>query len=322
MERIKEVQVILRPYVEASKRVDGKNVKDIKFYSRDTNSSYIRFIFEKNDGSPLLLDDTHKVTVRLRFLSDDSVHKSHPTIEEDGTALYYFDTNLITAFDHVEIFVYLEKGDMKADVYSFTIKVDLSEADKESGGERLPNIRKEDSESGLDIITAINENETISINMTKISGLQATLDEKENAGVAESRANTALQNAKEYADGVIVDAMNRLIGGAGEAYNTLGELQAFIETHGGQIDELINATHKHVVNIGDGVATEHTITHNLNTSGVIVQIRETIAPYTQVIADVEIVDENSILIRTSRPVLAEEKLNVTVISQQGVVIDG
>lgn len=146
MKRLKEVQVTLRPYVEASKRVDGRNVRDVKFYSRDTNSSYIRFIFEKNDGTPLLLNDSHKVTVRLRFSSDDSVHKSHPTIEEDGTALYYFDTNLITAFDHVEVFVYLEKGDEKADIYSFTIKVDLSESDKESGGERLPNIRKEDSD--------------------------------------------------------------------------------------------------------------------------------------------------------------------------------
>lgn len=167
--------------------------------------------------------------------------------------------------------------------------------------------------AGKDIIEAINSDESISISMNKIAGLQAALDDKEKVGVAQNRANTALQSAKEYADGVIVDAMNSLIGGAGEAYDTLGELQAFIETHGGQIDELINATHKHVVNIGDGVATEHTITHNLNTSGVIVQIRETIAPYAQVIADVEIIDENSILIRTSRPITSEEKLNVTVI---------
>ena len=33
MKRLKEVQVTLRPYVEASERVDGRNVKDIKLYS-------------------------------------------------------------------------------------------------------------------------------------------------------------------------------------------------------------------------------------------------------------------------------------------------
>lgn len=146
MKRIKEFQVTLRPYVEASKRVDGRNIEDVKFYSRDTNSSYIRFFFQENNGTPLILDSSYVVKIRLRFSSDDSVHESLAIVQQDGSALYYFDTDLISGFDNVEVFVYLEKEDKKADVYSFKIKVDLSEADKKSSGERLPNIRKEDSD--------------------------------------------------------------------------------------------------------------------------------------------------------------------------------
>lgn len=168
--------------------------------------------------------------------------------------------------------------------------------------------------TGSHIIQAINDDNDLKISMSKIEDLQSALDAKEDAGVAQNRASTALQDAKDYADGVIVEAMNRLIGGAGEAYDTLGELQAFIELHGGKIDELLNATHKYAIDIGDGIATEHTVNHNLNSSHVVVQIRETVAPYAQVFADVEIVDENNVLVRTSRPITAEEQLNVTVIA--------
>lgn len=198
MKRIKEFQVTLRPYVEASKRVDGRNIEDVKFYSRDTNSSYIRFFFQENNGTPLILDNSYVVKIRLRFYSDDTAHESLAIVQQDGSALYYFDTDLITGFDNVEVFVYLEKEDKKADIYSFTIKVDLSEADKKSSGERIPIVKRDELEA------------------TKIF-IQS---------VASSRW-TILHGMNKYPSVTIVDSSGQKVEGADVVYISRSKIEIF-----------------------------------------------------------------------------------------------
>lgn len=171
--------------------------------------------------------------------------------------------------------------------------------------------------SGADIVDAINGGDTL-INSEKIQyeasktvkqalqeALQATggID-----GKVSNAKQDALRQANEYADTKI----DELINGAPGDLDTLKEIADLLSANKDVIETLKGATKKHAETIGDNVATEHTVTHNLNTRDVIVTIHENQAPYEVVLADVEVTDTNSILVRTAQAV-EQDALKVVVI---------
>lgn len=173
------------------------------------------------------------------------------------------------------------------------------------------------SMSGADIVSAINDGDT-SINADKVQyeasktvkqalqeALQAT---GEVDGKVSNAKQDALREAKEYSDGKI----DELINGAPGDLDTLKEIADMLSANKDIIETLKGATKKHAETIGDGVATEHTVTHNLNTRDVVVTIHENQAPYEVVLADVEVTDTNSILVRTAQAV-EQDALKVVVI---------
>ena len=171
--------------------------------------------------------------------------------------------------------------------------------------------------SGADIVDAINAGDT-SINADKVQyeaskSVKQALQEALQAtggidGKVSNAKQDALREAKEYSDGKI----DELINGAPGDLDTLKEIADLLSANKDVIETLKGATKKHAETIGDNVATEHTVTHNLNTRDVIVTIHENQAPYEVVLADVEVTDTNSILVRTAQAV-EQDALKVVVI---------
>lgn len=74
----------------------------------------------------------------------------------------------------------------------------------------------------------------------------------------------------------------------------------------------LGAIGKYAVNIGDGTATTITITHSLNTMDVTLLVREVASPYNQVIADMQLIDVNSLkLLFAVAPTSAQYRAVVT-----------
>ena len=146
----------------------------------------------------------------------------------------------------------------------------------------------------------------------KITGLDIALAGKVTDQEAQNKANTALQQAKEFTTAEI----NKLINGAGEAYDTLKELGDLIQANKGVAEALTtqigNKTDKFVKVIGDGANKEFIVNHNLNTQDVIVAVRENIAPFSQVLADIELTDENNVKINFAKAP-EQDKYKVIVI---------
>lgn len=134
----------------------------------------------------------------------------------------------------------------------------------------------------------------------KITGLDNTLATKITDAQAQAKADTALQQAKTFATSEIT----RIIGGASEAYDTLKEIEEKLKSSDNARDLINNAVKgkagKVAKDIGDGTATEFTISHNLNTQDVVITVRENNAPFTQVITDVEVTDVNNIKVKFAK----------------------
>jgi len=62
-----------------------------------------------------------------------------------------------------------------------------------------------------------------------------------------------------------------------------------------------SATIKHSATVGDGVNTSFSIQHGLNTTDVLVEIRETASPYSAVLADWAVVDANTVSVSFADP---------------------
>lgn len=174
--------------------------------------------------------------------------------------------------------------------------------------------------SGADIVNAINDGET-SIQAEKIQyasdsqskSVQEAIREALTAtGEIDDKLNNtkqdALREANEYADRKIDD----LINGAPGDFDTLKELADVLSEHGSIIDVLKGSPKKFTDTIGDGVATEHTVTHDLGTRDVVVNIYENNSPFEAVLADIEVTDTNNVLVRTAQAV-DQDALKIVVI---------
>ena len=165
------------------------------------------------------------------------------------------------------------------------------------------------SMSGTDILSAINaEDSDGTIKQDKVEGLSKALASKEPKGEAKKQSDNALDGAKKYAD----EKIQELVGLASSEGDPLKELEDLIKANKNDLKELSAVARKYSEEIGDGVATEITVNHNLNSKDVVVSVAESKSPYSVVLTDVEITDENSVLIRTSKPV-ESKALRVTVI---------
>lgn len=174
---------------------------------------------------------------------------------------------------------------------------------KINGGTSKININKID---GLEekltpdkiVDSVIASDKTIPTN--KITGLDTALADKITDAQAQAKADTALQQAKTFATSEIT----RIIGGASEAYDTLKEIEEKLKSSDNARDLINNAVKdkagKVAKEIGNGTATEYTISHNLNTQDVVVMVRENKAPFAQVITDVEVTDVNNIKVKFAK----------------------
>ena len=134
----------------------------------------------------------------------------------------------------------------------------------------------------------------------KITGLDAALADKVTDAQAQAKADTVLQQAKTFATSEIT----RIIGGASEAYDTLKEIEEKLKSSDNARDLINNAVKnkasKMAKDIGDGTATEFTVSHNFNTQDVVITVRENNAPFNQVITDIEVTDANNIKVKFAK----------------------
>ena len=145
----------------------------------------------------------------------------------------------------------------------------------------------------------------------KITGLDTALADKITDAQAQAKADTALQQAKTFATSEIT----RIIGGASEEFDTLKEIEEKLKSSDNARDLINNVakskTGKVAKEIGNGTATEFTVTHNLNTQDVVVMVRENKAPFAQVITDVEVTDTNNVKVRFAKaPAVSSYKVIV------------
>lgn len=134
----------------------------------------------------------------------------------------------------------------------------------------------------------------------KIAGLDTALADKVTDAQAQAKADTALQQAKTFATSEIT----RIIGGASEEFDTLKEIEEKLKSSDNARDLINNVAKskagKVAKDIGDGTATEFTISHNLNTQDVVITVRENNVPFTQVITDIEVTDANNIKVKFAK----------------------
>lgn len=134
----------------------------------------------------------------------------------------------------------------------------------------------------------------------KITGLDTALADKITDAQAQAKADTALQQAKTFA----TSETTRIIGGASEEFDTLKEIEEKLKSSDNARDLINNVAKskagKVAKDIGDGTATEFTVSHNLNTQDVVITVRENNAPFAQVITDIEVTDANNIKVKFAK----------------------
>lgn len=135
---------------------------------------------------------------------------------------------------------------------------------------------------------------------SKIAGLDNALATKITDAQAQAKADTALQQANTFTD----QRINQILNGASSNYDTFKEIEELLKNN----DNLTTVLKKGIADktgkfagvIGNGSATEFTVTHNLNTQDVVVMVMENKAPFAQVITDVEVTDTNNIKVRFAK----------------------
>ena len=128
---------------------------------------------------------------------------------------------------------------------------------------------------------------------------------------SQSKANTAENNAKSYADTKVASLVNSSPGTLDtlkELADALGDDPNFATT----ITNLINSrARKYTVAIGDGTATTFNITHNFNTLDTTASLRE-VSTGNWVMTDMQTVDANTIkLLFATAPSSGQYKLTIT-----------
>jgi hypothetical protein len=158
--------------------------------------------------------------------------------------------------------------------------------------------------------------------ISTVTGLQTALDAKAPlaspalTGTPTAPTATAGTNTTQIATTAFVQAATAaLIDSAPGTLDTLNELAAalgddanYAATIAGQIGALdtriddletseATAAHVYATDVGNGSATEITVTHNLGTRDVTVQVRQAGSPYAYVLADVEAATTNTVTVR-------------------------
>lgn len=148
--------------------------------------------------------------------------------------------------------------------------------------------------------------------IANISGLQGALDSKETPSGAQSKADAALNSAKSYTDSLITS----IVDSAPDALNTFREIAEAIGEDPNFATTIFNAlnkkANKHSQAIGNGLDTTFVVTHNLDTRDVVITIRETSAPYAQVITDVEMTTTNTVTVKFAEAP-ATDQYTITII---------
>lgn len=118
-------------------------------------------------------------------------------------------------------------------------------------------------------------------------------DAKETTTGAQTKATTALNDAKTYTD----TSVSALVAAAPGTLDTLNELAAALgddPNYAASMTALLAAkTNKYAANIGDGTLTVYTITHSLNTLDTVYVLKE-VSTGNQVFAEIKNVDANNI----------------------------
>lgn len=144
-----------------------------------------------------------------------------------------------------------------------------------------------------------------------LGALNDTLSISDIAGL-ENAIQTAQDNAEATAEQLVNAAKEALLGVVSDDFDTFQEVAAAIQENADAIAQIQGVTKKYTTTIGDGVATQYTVTHNLNSRDVVVQLRMAASPYDVVLADVELTSVNTATIRVAQPI-AQGSVSVTVI---------
>ncbi|MET3658391.1 hypothetical protein [Sporosarcina psychrophila] len=119
---------------------------------------------------------------------------------------------------------------------------------------------------------------------------------KETTTGAQAKATAALTDAKTYADAKVAT----LLSNAPAALDTLKELADALGNDANFATTITNSlalkVNKYAIAIGNGTATSFVVTHALGTQDVTVMIRENVAPFAIVYADIQATSTNTVTV--------------------------
>lgn len=145
----------------------------------------------------------------------------------------------------------------------------------------------------------------LKVNNLFVEGTQTIINSNEvNIGDGIIKLNADITSATLNSDGGIevkrLKSDNTTEGNAAILFNE--SLDKWQVTEGAPENvQTFDIAKKYTATVGDGTATSFVLTHNLNTRDIAVTIRETSAPYAQVITDVEFTSVNTTTINFAQP---------------------